>query len=618
MTLAPYGMLSITLLLLAPAVPAQGIARVNIDPHGRGSTTTWLHPRPQGNTIQALHFVDARTGWAVGDFGTILHTTDGGKTWRAQDSRTSASLTSCAFAERTRGWIASSRALLRTTDGGASWTSRHGPPLESPRDEYRGVASPAPHRVLTATRLGGIFLSTDDGETWTAVHRSYEPSRLFFLDASHGWVAGAQGRLARTTDGGGTWTDQYVVVPDRAPLQDPSVLYFSDSLRGWIAAGSDLYTTVDGGKRWALLPDSTPRTALAMTAAASLWSCGNGLARSSDGGRSWQAHPGVPRVPLTAITFFGSDAGWAAGAAGIMLHSTDGGDSWRGEVPDTSRAYQCVHVVSRDTVWVLGNGMRRSRDGGITWTTFPAVDGATFQDAHFLDQRHGICVGSRGTVSRTTDAGRTWERSSLGARHELQDVCFSDPTHGWIAARSGALFHSTDGGRHWSLRGDTLPAGLRRIGFPDTARGYAMGRDQGFWTSTDGGRHWSSRTFGRPLLDLAVPDSRRIVVLAREESPNTGSSALVLRSDDGGQTWRAVTIDGAAEPVALHFIDARRGFLLAAAGAVWTTEDGGVSWDAVTAATGVRGRAIGAISPDRAYVAGDVGGIIRIDIQAPN
>src|SRR5438552_11674357 len=32
--------------------------------------------------LEALHFLDAKNGWAAGWSGTILHTADGGNTWK--------------------------------------------------------------------------------------------------------------------------------------------------------------------------------------------------------------------------------------------------------------------------------------------------------------------------------------------------------------------------------------------------------------------------------------------------------------------------------------------------------------------------------------------------------
>jgi photosystem II stability/assembly factor-like uncharacterized protein len=68
--------------------------------------------------LDSVDFVDATTGWAVGD--TILHTTDGGMTWAAQNSGTTVGLYSVDFLDVNTGWVVGqSGTILHTTDGGA-------------------------------------------------------------------------------------------------------------------------------------------------------------------------------------------------------------------------------------------------------------------------------------------------------------------------------------------------------------------------------------------------------------------------------------------------------------------------------------------------------------------
>src|SRR6266478_2511954 len=48
----------------------------------------WQNPLPQGYELSGVAFVDANNVWAVGDYGTILRSTDGGNTWVLQTSGT--------------------------------------------------------------------------------------------------------------------------------------------------------------------------------------------------------------------------------------------------------------------------------------------------------------------------------------------------------------------------------------------------------------------------------------------------------------------------------------------------------------------------------------------------
>ena len=61
---------------LLAALPALAPANVQVGSSG----WLWGNPLPQGNTLRAMSFAGAN-GYAVGDFGTLLKTTDGGTTW---------------------------------------------------------------------------------------------------------------------------------------------------------------------------------------------------------------------------------------------------------------------------------------------------------------------------------------------------------------------------------------------------------------------------------------------------------------------------------------------------------------------------------------------------------
>ena len=53
-----------------------------------GAQWRWQNPLPQGNNLRAASLVNANTGTLVGDYGTIVRTTDGGNNWTIQSSGT--------------------------------------------------------------------------------------------------------------------------------------------------------------------------------------------------------------------------------------------------------------------------------------------------------------------------------------------------------------------------------------------------------------------------------------------------------------------------------------------------------------------------------------------------
>jgi photosystem II stability/assembly factor-like uncharacterized protein len=114
-----------------------------------------------------VDFPTAEHGWAVGEFGVVLTTADGGKTWEAQKSPVETTLFGVHFSDAEHGWATGiEEVLLHTSDGGQTW------------------------RQLAVPSRKGFVLGIYDVAVQGRV----------------GWAIGDSGLLLRTTDGGETWT----------------------------------------------------------------------------------------------------------------------------------------------------------------------------------------------------------------------------------------------------------------------------------------------------------------------------------------------------------------------------------------------------------------------------
>lgn len=113
--------------------------------------------------LNAVHFLTKEIGWVVGEFGLILHTRDGGRTWTSQRSGGNlASLFAVIFRDEHRGWAIGQRgALIWTKDGGQHWF-----PSKLGIDEDLYAASLAGERMVVVGDR--VFLTTENGgSTWT-------------------------------------------------------------------------------------------------------------------------------------------------------------------------------------------------------------------------------------------------------------------------------------------------------------------------------------------------------------------------------------------------------------------------------------------------------------------
>jgi photosystem II stability/assembly factor-like uncharacterized protein len=124
----------------------------------------WL--RQQSGTrvlLEEVFFWDNLLGWAVGDSGTILYTSNGGNTWMFQTSSVSTRLTHIRFHSSGRGWATGARLTrLRTTDWGNNWSGTAGDSTTPDIDSEYWIDDAAAGRSYS----GGFQYTATGGAVW--------------------------------------------------------------------------------------------------------------------------------------------------------------------------------------------------------------------------------------------------------------------------------------------------------------------------------------------------------------------------------------------------------------------------------------------------------------------
>jgi hypothetical protein len=152
-------------------------------------------------------FVTRQSGWAGGANGTILHTEDGGSSWKPQNSGTVRGLIGLAFATPSSGWAVGQKGtILHTTDGGSTWKFQ----ASGIRSDAMSAAFVTPESAWIAGRSGVILHTEDGGATWgfEASGTSVDLIEINFVTPQLGWVVGKNGVILHTEDGGSTWSQQ--------------------------------------------------------------------------------------------------------------------------------------------------------------------------------------------------------------------------------------------------------------------------------------------------------------------------------------------------------------------------------------------------------------------------
>lgn len=110
--------------------------------HTQDGGLTWKTQKaPTKEGLKSIAFADSQNGYAVGWNGTIIHTSDGGETWNEQVSGTNDNLTQVVVANPNEAWvIGDNLTLLYTSDAGRQWKKLYVPLSSSSYNRINGIA----------------------------------------------------------------------------------------------------------------------------------------------------------------------------------------------------------------------------------------------------------------------------------------------------------------------------------------------------------------------------------------------------------------------------------------------------------------------------------------------
>ena len=247
---------------------------------------------------------------AVGDYGVIIRSSDGGRSWTQQLSPNQFALRGVVFFDDSTGVVAGFRgSCFRTTDRGDTWqTADLGTEASLPGMSAVG------YTIWLSGEDGTILRSTDRGLTWKHLESgvSVMLDAISFADARHGWASSVQRTMLRTTDGGDSWTEQDI-----------------DSF--------------------------LPVTTICARSATECWAAGqHGLMlRTTDGGASWQRIEAY-ETDYVSITFDHRGTGWAVGRRGAIVRGERDNLRWRLHDLTTAKALHGITFLPNNTALAVG------------------------------------------------------------------------------------------------------------------------------------------------------------------------------------------------------------------------------------------------------------------------
>ena len=222
--------------------------------------------------------------------------------------------------------------VVRTADGGKTWTT--GPPIRTDNDaELLAFSGPDTGLVILVNNYAQF--TYDGGKTfnqqaWPPPFEGDHSSAAYYMASSKTiYSVGHQGQLAKTADGGNTWS-----------TFNFNILNGFDALS--VVGKDTLYAVGDVGL----------------------------IVKSTDAGQTWKRELIQLNNYLSSVYFITNNFGFAGGQDGVLIRTTDGGANWSSIKTGLSFPVIAIRFFGSTHGYIVTSGgeIAESKDGGLTWT----------------------------------------------------------------------------------------------------------------------------------------------------------------------------------------------------------------------------------------------------------
>lgn len=464
------------------------------------------------------------------------------------------------------------------------------------------------------------------------------------------YLGTADGVFYRSDDAGGRWQRMSPGFPQRGKsldeiAVDPRGVVF---VAYWEVAGKGggVAKSVDGGRTFKVLPGIQGESVRALAIAPSnpdvvVAGTLTGVFRSRDAGATWQRISPADDAEIRNVESLAIDPGYPdiiyVGTWHLPWKTLDGGATWRsvktGIISDSDIFTITLDKRDPQTVYATAcSGMYRSFDGGARFTKFKGIPSSSRRTRSFAqdperpdtlyagtteglwatDDSGGtwrlttqktlvvntvlvlpggsILLGTDGAgVLRSGDGGKTWFTSNAGFSERFVSRMTFDPATRrmlvgiWGDRHHGGVFSAPGPRGPWTKLGSGLE-GREVLSLAVTGTGILAGTDDGLFLSVGAG---SWRRLPTVIAGLDVHPRVNEVTALSDRVFLAATSAGLLRTNDGGETWRRPSVWLSGPVAALAAATRQPGVMMAATPmAFFRSRDGGETWTAVSRSLG--------------------------------
>ncbi len=571
----------------------------------------WLNPLPTLNSITRIKYADQNTGYAVGNYSTVIKTTDGGNSWLFLEtwnlvSRDTFNILQLFNKDTLIAGSSSSGFIYKSTNGGVNWTLFNTGMNCTLEDIYF-------RNALTGYVIGdhsNLSRTTDGGYSWInlPIHILLPTSSISFPDDNTGYISG-NNKVLRTTNAGINWDTSSIPI-----YNGRSAIYFLNNLTGFIAIG-EIFKTSNGGINWLDVGAGGAISQICFLDTATGWASGsNGIWKTTNGGNNWNLIN--PSSWVGPIYFLNYQTGYSCSYGVTMRKTTNGGTNWN-TISYSLFGFNDIYsifFINSNTGYVSGPGVGfyKTTNSGLNWS------GVSWQGAnkiYFFNENTGF-IGKndngQGAVSKTTDGGYSW--SPVNVQNLVFNLCFVDINTGFAVGSSGLVIKTINSGQSWSQ----IYSGtgwFYSIYFLDVNFGFAVGediyaQDALFLSTTNGGINWNTQitNWGGSCGHSVYFVNYNTGYVACNDN---GVYGRIYKTTDAGVNWVLQSI-GNPGLYNIQFFDLNTGIASGSNGKVVKTTNGGTNWIDICPVTDVILRDMCFLNSNTGYICGQSGLILKI------
>ena len=278
--------------------------------------------------------------------------------WIQQNSGTNQNLYDIEFINDKTGWaLGDAGIVIKTTNGGKDWINIPNPsPAISPN---LWSVAPIDSNIVYITSSGDFIMkSTNGGMNWDILHSCHDCNSSFigvyFLNKDTGWTIGSY-KVFRTFNGGITFDSFYV------PWFTNLDLYFKDINTGIMSGTGKVFKTTDSGENWFDTNVPTNGTFYFFERLGiyqnNVWLTADHLVfRSTNFCDTWQRIEFTDFPGGRAINFVNKDTGYIGSGLNAVFRSTNSGYNWTQQRTDSSvlAFISSMTFIDDMTGWYVG------------------------------------------------------------------------------------------------------------------------------------------------------------------------------------------------------------------------------------------------------------------------